>query len=368
MAATNDVKGTMSPLGKHLEELARREKFLHDPAQQEALQYLDRLYTELAARSSVAQDKPRFFSRFLSAVGPLSRIKGVYLWGGVGRGKTRLMDMFFDAVPVEGKTRMHFQRFMRLVHNRLKELPQYPDPLPVVAAQLAQQYRLIGFDEFHVDDVADAMLLSGLLHAFIEQGVVFVFTSNLAPDELYLNGLQRERFLPAIDLIYRVTDVVHLSGDTDFRRLAVKQSLPGFMLETPENLTRFGEWFASQSPQWTPNVTLQIHGRAFPAKAVGEGMVWFDFQTLCKTKRSSMDYLELCDRFSTWFISGIHVMGEYDDDVANRFIQLIDALYDHKVRLFASARVPLAQLYQGRRLAFPFQRTASRLSEMLSKD
>ncbi len=357
----------MSPLIKHIEETARRENHVHDPAQQEALVHLERLYSQLVNRQPGSRGKSGLLTRLWTpSATTAATVKGIYLWGGVGRGKTRLMDMFFDALPVPLKTRMHFQRFMRMIHHRLRELPRHPDPLPVVATQLAGKYNVIGFDEFHVDDVADAMLLSGLLHALVDQGVVFFFTSNLAPEELYLNGLQRDRFLPAIDLIHRVTDVVHLHGETDFRRRAVKGELSAFMLETPENLARFGEWFALRSPAWTPNANLEIQGRIFPARAVGERNVWFDFATLCKTNRSSLDYLELCDRYSTWFVSGIHSLGEYDDDVANRFIQLIDALYDHQVRLYVSAHAPLEQLYRGRRLAFPFQRTLSRLSEMLS--
>lgn len=358
----------MTPFRQHLTATAHREDFTPDDAQKDAVAVLDRLFVQLTSSPPSITNPKGFWDRLRGRRAPPTILLGAYLWGGVGRGKTRLMDLFFDVLPIEQKTRMHFQRFMRLVHHRLKAMPKYPDPLPVLAKELADKYRLIGFDEFHVDDVADAMLLSGLLHGLIENGVIFVFTSNLAPDELYLHGLQRERFLPAIDLIKRSTEVVHLSGKMDYRRASASATLTGFLLESDAAKTDFGEWFAQQAPEWLPNVTLEIHGRMFPARAVGGGHVWFDFATLCRTNRSSVDFLELCDRFHTWFISGISVMGPYDDDVANRFIQLIDALYDHKVQLYACAHVPLDQLYQGRRLAFAFARTTSRLSEMLAKN
>ena len=338
--------------------------FLRDPAQERVIEYAQRLYSEICKPIA-----PVLSTSWLpwAKSKVVQRVRGLYLWGGVGRGKTYLVDSLFDSLPFPQKSRRHFQRFMQDVHGDLKRLPKTPDPLKIIAAQIAREIRVLCLDEFHVDDVADAMLLRGLLEALLAQGVTLIFTSNLRPDALYENGLQRERFIPAIELIKSNSDVVHLDGLTDYRKrerdhgsyfiYPLTGDEPQQMRTYYETFSRFA--LASQEPVW-------INYRALPVIAHGADIAWFTFDTLCATARSYADYLILAERYPVLLLSGLYVLGSDNDDVASRFIQLIDAIYDRHVRLIASSHTPLDGLYQGRALVEPFRRTQSRLQHLFS--
>jgi cell division protein ZapE len=292
-------------------------------------------------------------------------VKGVYLWGGPGRGKTYLMDCFFDSLVFEEKWRVHFHRFMLGVHQALDALQKTPDPLRFVAGQLAARYRVLCLDEFHVTDIADAMLLAGLLEELFRKGVVLVATSNTAPDDLYLDGLQRVRFVPAIELLKANMHVFGLSQGEDFRLQHLQhggtyQLLGGEQAEYWLR-SRMQELVALQPLQ---NTTLEIAGRSLQVRAVTEDIVWFEFEELCLRPRSARDYLELAREFHTLLLQGVPPLGEELDEAVRRFIHLIDALYDHGVKLIMTAAAAPDELYTGKQLQKPFQRTASRLTEM----
>ncbi len=294
-------------------------------------------------------------------------IKGLYLWGGVGRGKTYLMDNFYDCLPLTAKRRLHFHLFMAEIHEALQGLPKTPDPLPIVAERVASRVRVLCLDEFHVHDIGDAMLLSGFLSALFERGVTLVTTSNLAPDQLYKNGLQRDRFLPAIELIKRHTQTLHLGAGRDYRLALLEQGGTYHLAWGAEGeailLKQFDQLVSSIAQ---PSHSLEINHRNIETRRVTEGVAWFEFQALCATPRSAADYLEIARIFHTVLISNVPVLGEATDDVAQRFIHLVDALYDHNVKLIATAEAPPQALYDGQRHTFAFQRTVSRLLEMAS--
>ncbi len=352
----------MTPKERYQIDLTH-EGFHHDPAQDRAIEQIERLYARLTAPQRPSH--PGLMGIFRKA--PVASVKGLYLWGGVGRGKTYLVEIFYDCLKFSQKRRVHFQRFMQEIHRDLKALPKSPDPLPILANSLARETRILCLDEFHVDDVADAMLLAGLLKGLIESGVTLVFTSNIRPEELYLHGLQRQRFLPAIDSIKTHTEEIHVDGETDYR-LGLLEQTETFFTPNDERakqalLSRFKERVGADGAF---NVPLEINKRTVIAKAQGTDVIWFDFGELCATPRSSADYLRVAEIFNTVFISDIAAMDESTDDVVNRFIQLIDALYDHNVCLIASAEVGVTNLYKGERQAFAFRRTISRLQEMFS--
>ena len=333
--------------------------FTHDPAQARAVEYTDALHQRLAAgrpsRSGWARIlRPR----------PLTPERGLYLWGGVGRGKTYLMDTFYDSLTAGDKQRYHFDRFMRLVHQELKGLPRSPDPLPIVAARLAESMRVLCLDEFHVEDVADAMILAGLLRGLFDQGVTLVATSNIPVQALYANGLQRERFLPAIALLEQHTQVVNVHGDHDFRQ-ALTTHDDVYQIEPADNAALVRRFVEAAGAEPRPTV-LPLNHRTVQAVALGEDIAWFTFRDLCETPRSAADYVEIARRFPTVLLESVPCMGEGQNNVAQRFIQLIDALYDCSVNLFATAAAEPEALYEGRQLGFAFQRTASRLQEMRS--
>lgn len=357
----------MALLREHYQRALTQKRLHHDEAQARIMEQLEPLYQALQrvpAAEPLATSRFKFWQKSAPRVRPLA---GLYLWGGVGRGKTFLIDLFYHALPFAEKERLHFQRFMQQVHGLLKELPETPDPLPLIARRFAAKMRVLCLDEFHVDDVADAMLLAGLLQGLIDAGVTLLFTSNTAPDGLYLNGLQRQRFLPAIALIKAHTAVVELAGPRDYRvGLNSDQSsyyAPHDAATTQVLRTTFSE-IAGSSALF--GQALQLNGRVLPTLGYGRGAVWFDFAALCGSPTSYHDYLLLAERYPTFILSGIQRMGAGSDDLANRFIQLIDALYDHHVVLVASGAVEVFELYGGQRLAAPFQRTCSRLHEMFS--
>lgn len=334
-----------------------RRGFLQDPSQWRAVERLQHLYEEWSAykrRRSSALKR-------LLVKPPLP--KGVYLWGPVGRGKSFLMDAFFLCVPLARKRRVHFHHFMREIHRELDELKGAEDPITEVAARTARRHRLICFDEFHVSDIADAMILGRFLEQVMERGVEFVMTSNYHPDQLYPGGLQRERFLPAIELIKSRLDVVSVDGGTDYRRLKMEQVRVYHLEEGP--LAQIFEELKDVQEEWHP---LDVEGRTIPYRKRAGGVVWFDFQALCGGPRSYADYVDLAKRFHTLIVSGVPRMSARQSDAARRFTWLVDVLYDERVKLVLSAEASPEELFTEGQNAADFQRTVSRLHEMQSAE
>lgn len=339
-----------------------------DAAQEAAVSMLQVLADELGQRAPPA--KRRFHERFLTLLGDKQRApntRGVYLWGGVGRGKTYLVDLFHQSLPDTRKLRIHFHSFMQRVHAELGTLSHVADPLRTVAARLAQGYRVITVDEFHVSDITDAMLLGRLLRALFAEGVTLVTTSNLAPDELYRDGLQRARFLPAIDLIKSEMRIVHLTGDTDYRLRALERgSVYHHPLDAAAEAGLLSCFEAVSAAETVSAEVLQVQGRPVRTVCCAADVVWFEFRELCETARSVADYIEIARRFHTVLVANIRQLTADDSDAAKRFIQLVDEFYDRNVKLVVSAEAPPHDLYAGKRLAFAFARTRSRLEEMRS--
>jgi cell division protein ZapE len=334
-----------------------------DPGQQAVAVRLDRLSEELRQPPSFAQ-KLCAKLPWAASRGREPARRGLYIWGGVGRGKTLLMDLFFATAP-RGAERSHFHHFMRQVHAELALLKGQSDPLEGVAERLAARTRVICLDEFFVTDIADAMILAGLFEALFRRGVNLVTTSNLAPDELYTDGLQRQRFLPAIELLKRHLDVVHLDGGIDYRLRQLEQSptyLDSALPETADALKRRFSMLAGGHPSGPG--TLIVEGRAIGALGFGPGMAWFEFAQLCEGPRSQNDYIDLARLYHTIFISNIPQFNAGDDDAARRFMMLIDELYDRAVNIVLSAAAAPDALYRGERFGVEFQRTSSRLVEM----
>lgn len=350
----------MTPL-QYYQQLLRHHGYQSDPLQEQAMTCLDRLYLELIA----AGWPPGFLQRLSGRVKPLT---GVYLHGATGRGKTWLMDAFYACVDISEKHRLHFHRFMRDVHHRLSQL-KTKDPLKVIAKQWAGRYRLICLDEFHVSDIGDAMILGGLLDALFKEGVTLVTTSNIPIDDLYRNGLQRERFLPAIRLLRRYTSEAGLGQGKDYRIGLLTQNNVYQVVQNGEGEAALKKQFlllANVTPK--THREIEINRREFHYLAWANELIWFSFDELCAKPRSANDYLDIAKSFHTVFISGIPRMDESREDAAKRFIHLIDALYDNHVKLIATAAAPAEQIYHGRLVKFEFERTVSRLHEMASQD
>jgi cell division protein ZapE len=348
----------MTPLQRYRADL-EREGFCADEQQQRTVVALQALYERLRTPHD-----PRAVWRRFWFVRPLP-VKGIYLWGGTGRGKTYLMDCFFDSLTLVEKRRVHFHRFMLEVHEALGCMTRVADPLQAVARQLAARYRVLCVDEFHVTDVADAMLLAGLLNGLFGQRVVLVATSNTALDDLYRDGLQRKRFLPAVELLRTHTVEVELEGVRDFRFGHSCHSGSYRVI----NGARSEEWLRTRLQELVTShpragTALSIAGRTVQARAVADGVAWFEFAELCSRPRSASDYLELAGEFHTLLLQDVPGLNEEMDDAVRRFIHLIDALYDHGVKLVVTAAAFPDQLYAGRRLRQAFQRTVSRLTEM----
>lgn len=292
-------------------------------------------------------------------------VRGLYVWGGVGRGKTWLMDLFHDNLHGVPKMRLHFHRFMQLVHAELAAIKGRSNSLDIVAARMAGDWRLLCLDEFHVVDIGDAVILAGLLRALFAQGVTLVTTSNVPPESLYRDGIQRASFLPAIDLLHQHTAVIELGGDRDYRQMILEQArIYHTPLGAATDALLHDEFRRLANTEPSGPGDLMINGRAMPFRYQAEDMVWFDFEALCGPPRSKNDYIELARCHQTVFLSDIPVMGGARDDRTRRFIFLVDEFYDRRVKLILSAEAPAARLYIGERLAFEFQRTVSRLTEM----
>ncbi len=294
--------------------------------------------------------------------------KGVYMYGGVGRGKSFLMDCFFNAVPLKRKTRLHFHEFMREVHRELADLQGTVNPLDELGARLAKRYKLVCFDEFHVADVTDAMILHRLLDAMERNGVGMVTTSNFVPDGLYPDGLHRDRILPAIELLKRTMEVINVDNGTDYRRRTLEQVK---LYHTPlgdEAEAQMEDTFNRLAEAHDEDPVLHIEAREIRAIRKAGGVVWFDFRTLCGGPRSQNDYLELASQFHTVMLSNVPHMPVNMASQARRFTWLVDVLYDRRVKLILSAAVPAEQLYTEGPLSHEFPRTVSRLHEMQSAE
>ena len=354
-----------TPLEQYQQKLARGE-FLQDSGQAQVIAALDELYGRLM---SVQQPGGAKACGAVFAEHGRNPQTGLYVWGGVGRGKTMLMDLFFDCLPAERRLRMHFHRFMRRVHQGLTRLSGTADPLKKVAAEFAEEADVLCFDEFFVSDIGDAMILAEVLAELFDLGVSLVATSNVEPKNLYENGLQRRRFLPAIDLLYQHTSVLHVDNGMDFRLRALEQAeIYHYPLgdAAEESLSRS---FAALGPdQPESEVLLNIEGRDIPARKVSDDVVWFDFSALCEGPRSQNDYIELAMVYHAVLISNVPIMTARKEDAARRFISLVDEFYDHGVKLIISAEAGITEIYQGERLRFEFERTQSRLLEMQSHD
>ncbi|VCU70311.1 AFG1-like ATPase [Pigmentiphaga humi] len=337
--------------------------FKPDAAQWAAIERLQRYYDDWVQFKSLRSNA---LKRLLKRPGVP---RGVYMWGGVGRGKSFLMDAFYATVPVRRKTRLHFHEFMRGVHRELDEVKGMADPLDEVARRIARRYRLICFDEFHVSDVADAMILYRLLLALFENGTSFVMTSNYEPSTLYPDGLHRDRILPAIKLIQEKMDVLNVDSGVDYRRRALEQVEiyhSPLDAQADASLEQAFEALADTPPIEPP--VLSIEHRQIKARKLSGTVVWFDFATLCGGPRSQNDYLELASRFHAVILSGVPRMGPRQASEARRFTWLVDVFYDHKVKLIISAACEPEELYTEGALANEFHRTVSRLLEMQSRE
>lgn len=389
---SNTTPELNSPLAVYQSQMGT--KLIDDPAQLQAITALDTLFKQLTQQDQTVP----------------SSIKGLYLWGDVGRGKTFLMDLFYDCLPVAGKLRLHFHRFMARIHQALSQQTGQQDPLVVIANELAQECRILSFDEFFVADIGDAMILAGLFESLFKQGVVLVATSNIPIERLYENGLARHKFLPCIALLQQHTQALHLAGEQD-HRLHCLQTLEGDagqnavsnyigvnkQLDFAAIFTALTQTTKSTSINTT---SIKICHRDIPIiratdSNIADSVVWLDFYVLCDGPRSQLDYMEIATSFNTVMLSGVPQMGgkvrgwikargtedgigdnqanstgerivsySVNDDMARRFISLIDELYDQKVRLYVSTEVPLTELYLEGALIFEFRRTYSRLIEM----
>jgi cell division protein ZapE len=351
----------MNVLDRYSEQLAQR-GYVEDSAQRAAVERLQRMHDEWV------DYKARRSNRLKKLINRPAIPRGVWMWGGVGRGKSFLMDVFYETVPLVRKTRLHFHEFMRGVHRELRELKQVQDPLDEVARRIARRYRLICFDEFHVSDIADAMILERLLHGLFDNGVAFVMTSNYRPDDLYPDGLHRESVLPAIELLKANLDVVNVDAGVDYRRQTMA-SVPAYLVPAgPEADASLTATFSRLAETADEDPRLTIEHREVRAKRRAGGAVWFDFATLCGGPRSQLDYLELATRFHTVILSDVPRMTPAMSSEARRFTWLVDVLYDQKVKLLISAECPAEQLYVHGAMAHEFARTVSRLVEMQSRE
>jgi cell division protein ZapE len=338
-----------------------------DPAQRPAIEALDRLFLELTAAERRGHSLNRMLDKLLRRRSP--PVRGIYLYGGVGRGKTCLMDLFFHCLPFREKRRQHFHRFMASAHARLRELRDAENPLDIVADQIAAEYRIICFDEFAVSDIADAMILGNLFKALFERSVTLAATSNIAPRDLYRDGLQRQRFVPAIEAIEAHTQVLKLDGERDYRLRVLEDANTYLCPADAASEERLAQAFTAISPDdYEKDGSMEILGRPIDFVRLSDGVVWLRFDAVCDGPRSQDDYIELAREFQTVVVSGVPQFTPELENQARRFIALVDEFYDRRVKLMLSAAVELAELYAGRRLIREFERTRSRLTEMQSHD
>ncbi|EGU48835.1 ATPase [Vibrio ichthyoenteri ATCC 700023] len=359
----------MTPLQRYQQDVENN-GFQKDDAQLQAVQALDSLYHQMVTYiETPVVVTPKWKSWLGKTPAPPEAPNGLYFWGGVGRGKTYLMDTFFDALPIEKKMRVHFHRFMLRVHDELRGLNDVSDPLESVADILKQEAEIICFDEFFVSDITDAMILGTLFQALFQRGVVLVATSNIPPHDLYRNGLQRARFMPAIQLIQTHCDVLNVDSGVDYRLRTLEQAeIYHYPLDAKarENLDLYyqqliGEGKASVS-------AIEINHRQVTVLKAADGVLHATFAQLCQTARSQNDYIEISKIYHSVLLADVIQMHQLVDDAARRFIALVDEFYERNVKLIISSQVPLEQLYTAGTLEFEFKRCLSRLTEMQSHE
>ncbi|MDT8281996.1 MAG: cell division protein ZapE [Gammaproteobacteria bacterium] len=358
-------------LSQRYKDALKQPDMVNDAAQEQAIIKLEALSQLLSTQQNHPLRELIFKLSPFKSHQPQT-LKGLYLWGGVGRGKTWLMNLFYEQLAIEQKKRIHFHQFMLDIHARLSSLSaqdnvKQKNPLQHIARQLAKEYKVLCIDEFIVTNIADAMILSELLHALFKYRVCLVATSNRVPDNLYLNGLQRERFLPAIELIKKYADVFQLDNGIDHRASLLEHNNIYYspVSEGVHQKISLQIQELAISPL-TENKVINIQSRQIKTKSASDEVVWFEFEAICSTPRAAQDYIELAQRFNTVVVSNIPVMDEYSDDMARRFIYLIDELYHRNVKLIVSAEAEPEKLYTGNMLEFAFHRTSSRLIEMRS--
>lgn len=362
---------TMNPQQRYDQDL-KNKLIIADEAQLQLVSRLQALFDELLAR----EQKSRFsiFDSLQSLRGVDNNgaaIQGLYLWGGVGRGKTYLMDLFYDCLPLKKKWRTHFHRFMQRVHGDLARLQGEKNPLELIADSIASEAKVLCFDEFFVQDIGDAMILAGLLEALMQRGVILVATSNITPDRLYENGLQRDRFLPAIELLKKHTQIVEIQTGVDYRLRSLSQATLYHypVVEATEQLLLdcFFE-LAPDKQEVREGECIELLDRKLQTRYCADDVVWFEFEQLCDGPRSAFDYVELAKMYHAVLLSAVPQLDEGRNDSARRFISLVDELYDRRVKLIIAADAPIKSLYQGQKLGFEFERTRSRLLEMQSQE
>jgi cell division protein ZapE len=360
----------VTPLNLYRADL-QKDNFFEDPAQAIAIQQLQRLYSNLQTLP-VENKKNSILSRLVNKVAPPASkkklFKGLYFYGGVGRGKTYLVDLFFHSLSTQRKQRLHFHHFMLRVHKELSELQGQVNPLVKIAKKFASQTDVLCFDEFYVDDITDAMILAGMLTALFEQGIVLVATSNIHPDDLYKNGLQRARFLPVIDLVKSNCEVFNLDGGRDYRigRL-INSEIYHYPLDSSASLQIKSAFENLADGDKVYEQNIEINSRLIPTIANSIDTLSIEFGSLCDGPRSVLDYIEIAILYRTVIIANIKQMDDLHNDIVRRFIAMIDEFYDHHVAVIISAEVNIMDLYIGSQLDFEFQRCVSRLSEMQSK-
>ena len=358
----------MTPLESYQHDL-KRSNFSPDDSQRYAVELTNELYEKLVAANKLEPQATGFWSGLFNKKSDY--IKGLYFWGGTGRGKTYLIDCFYECLPFKEKHRIHFHHFMLDIHEQLRLLPILPNlpkstnPLEIIAKNFSSQYQVLCLDEFHIHDIADAMLMVGLLKMLVNNGVTIVASSNIAINDLYKNGLQRERFLEVIDLLEQVTTEYDLGDGTDYRFNALEKSTIYFVGLTDTTTIKITECFENIVPTKPKHGRqIEINNRMIDYVAEADDVIWFEFAAICESARSAHDYIEIAQIYTTVVVSKIPVMDESYDSAAKRFIHFIDALYDHNVKFICSAEAEPDKLYVGNRLAFAFDRTISRLTEM----
>ena len=352
----------MGPVSRIYQQRLAEKGFRSDPAQLRAIQELDRCAEEW---SHYKRKRSSSLKKFIHRL-PVP--KGVYMYGGVGRGKSFLMDCFYDAVPIKRKTRLHFHEFMREVHRELANLQGTENPIDVLGERMAKRFKLICFDEFHVNDVADAMLLHRMLQSLFDNQVGFVTTSNFRPDQLYPNGLHRDRILPAIALLNERLEVMSVDNGTDYRQRTLEKLRLYLTPITPDTDAEMHQAFDELSAGNDEEPVFELKSRKIKARRRRGPVIWFDFRDLCGTASSQNDYLEIATQCHTVLLSNVPEMDASMSTSARRFTLLIDVLYDRRVKLMVSAAVEPARLYTKGALAHEFVRTASRLEEMQSAE
>ncbi len=361
MATGSPEAAEKKPFLVHAQAAAQRHGYQLDTAQRRASEELDRLFRQLTG----ARRSNGLLRQLLRRE---RTVRGIYLWGGVGRGKTFLMDVFFESIALEKKLRLHFHRFMQRIHHRLRDLQGETDPLRIVGAELATQARLICLDEFHVTDIGDAMIMRVLLESLFAEGVVLVTTANLPPDSLYEHGLQRARFLPAIDLLKRNLRVVELDSGTDYRLVSLEKA--GVFHPTADAQSEQSMLTTFMDVSGEPGMcgqSIEVEGREIETRRVNQGVAWFDFDKICDGPRSRNDYIELSKRFHTVLISGVPVFGPENDNARRRFTWLVDEFYDRRVKLVLSAQANLPDVFAKALGGAESDRTSSRLIEMQAR-